>query len=155
MIIIILLPLFTTLMEIYNTTLYIIIFSVISLLIIYIYIKKLKVKTSIILMGFTILKYALYSNLIASTIYKCIFDFILKYNYSLNVLSNGYFIIDILISVISIGIFIVMHYRFMNTRIKNKYIYLNKQYKYCIYVTINYWVDNIVIAYFFKLIFIS
>ncbi|MCU9812176.1 hypothetical protein, partial [Paraclostridium sp. AKS81] len=32
MIIIILLPLFTTLMEIYNTTLYIIIFSVISLL---------------------------------------------------------------------------------------------------------------------------
>lgn len=155
MIIIILLPLFTTLMEIYNTTLYITMFSVISLLTIYIYIKKLKVRTSTILMVFTILKYALYSNLIASIIYKCIFDFILKYNYSLKVLSNGYFIIDILISVISIGIFIVMHYKFMNTRIKNKYIYLNKQYKYCIYVTINYWIDNIVIAYFLKWIFIS
>ncbi|UOW66960.1 hypothetical protein [Paraclostridium bifermentans] len=37
MIIIILLPLFATIMEIYNTTLYIIIFSVISLLIIYIH----------------------------------------------------------------------------------------------------------------------
>lgn len=155
MIIIILLPLFATIMDIYNTTLYIIIFSVISLLIIYIYIKKLKVKTSIILISFTILKYALYSNLIASIIYKCIFDFILKYNYSLKVLSNWYFIIDILISIISIVIFIVMHYRFMNARIKNKYIYLNKQYKYCIYVIINYWIDNIVIANFFKWIFIS
>lgn len=155
MIIIILLPLFATIMEIYNTTLYIIIFSVISLLIIYIYINKLKVKTSIILISFTILKYALYSNLIASIIYKCIFDFILKYNYSLKVLSNWYFIIDILISIISIIIFIVMHYRFMNARIKNKYIYLNKQYKYCIYVIINYWIDNIVIAYFLKWIFIS
>lgn len=155
MIIIILLPLFATIMDIYNTTLYIIIFSVISLLIIYIYIKKLKVKTSIILISFTILKYALYSNLIASIIYKCIFDFILKYNYSLKVLSNWYFIIDILISIISIVIFIVMHYRFMNARIKNKYIYLNKQYKYCIYVIINYWIDNIVIANFLKWIFIS
>lgn len=155
MFVIILLPVFTTLMEIYNTTLYITIFSLISLLIICIYIKKLKVKTSVILMGFTILKYSLYSNLIAFIIYKCVFDFVLKYNYSLKVLSNGYFMIDILISIISVFIFIVMHYRFMNTRIKNKYIYLNKQYKYCIYVTINYWVDNIVIAYFFKWIFIS
>lgn len=155
MIVIILLPLLTTLMEIYNTILYITIFSLISLLIIYIYIKELKDKTSIILMGFTILKYVLYSNLIAFIIYKCIFDFILKYNYSLKVLSSRYILIDILISIISIGIFIVMHYRFMKTRIKNKYIYLNKQYKYCIYVTINYYIDNIVIAYFFKWIFIS
>ncbi|MEN2257730.1 GHKL domain-containing protein [Paraclostridium benzoelyticum] len=155
MFVIILLPLLTTLMEIYNTTLYITIFTVISLLIIYIYIKKLEVKTRIILIGFTILKYALYSNLIAFIIYKCTFDFILKYNYSLEILSNGYFIIDTLISIISIGTFIVMYYKFMNTRIKNKYIYLNKQYKYCVYVTINYCIDNIIIAHFLKWIFIS
>jgi sensor histidine kinase regulating citrate/malate metabolism len=43
----------------------------------------------------------------------------------------------------------------MNRRIKNKYIYLNKQYKYWIYATLSYCIDNIVIAYFLKWIFIS
>lgn len=155
MLVIVLFPLVISLISVYNTALYIIIFTIISILILYIYTKKLKVKTSVILIVFTILKYALYSSLIASIIYKYAFDYILKYNYSFKILASGYFLIDIMVSTISILVFIIIHYRFINRRIKNKYIYLNKQYKYCIYATISYCIDNIVIAYFLKWIFIS
>lgn len=155
MLVIVLFPLVISLIDVYNTVLYIMIFTIISILILYVYTRKLKVKTSVILIGFTILKYTLYSNLIASIIYKCTSDYILKYNYSLKILTSGYFIIDIMVSTISILAFIIMHYRFMNRRIKNKYIYLNKQYKYWIYATLSYCIDNIVIAYFLKWIFIS
>lgn len=155
MLVIVLFLLVIRLINVYNIVLYIIIFTIISTLILYLYTKKLKVKTSAILIGFTILKYALYSTLIAFIIYICVFDYILKYNYELKFLSSGYFIIDIIIFIISMKAFMIMDYIFINKRIKKKYIYLNKQYKYCIYTTINYCIDNIVIACFSKYIFIN
>ncbi|MDQ0557002.1 hypothetical protein [Paraclostridium ghonii] len=108
MLVIVLFLLVIRLINVYNIVLYIIIFTIISTLILYLYTKKLKVKTSVILIGFTILKYALYSTLIASIIYICVFDYILKYNYELKFLSSGYFIIDIIIFIISIKAFMIM-----------------------------------------------
>lgn len=154
MLTIVLFPLVISLINLYNIVLFIM-FIIISTLILYLYTKKLKVKTRVILIGCTILKYALYSTLIASIIYKCLFDFILKYNYKLKILYSGYFIMNISIFIISIKVFIIIYCIFINKRIKNKYIHLNKQYKYCIYTIINYCIDNILIVYLSKWIFTS
>ncbi|CEN22262.1 GHKL domain-containing protein [Paraclostridium sordellii] len=150
---IMILPFLVHLINMHNTLMYIFISTTISVIIVCIYICYFRIKSNIILMGFTILKYSLYGTLISYVLNKIIFREGIVFIYSQRNVTNNNFELDIIISLISISIFIFMEYKFIRDRIKNKYVYLNKQYRYSIYATISYCIDNIFIAYFIRLIF--
>ncbi|MEG2984946.1 MAG: GHKL domain-containing protein [Peptostreptococcaceae bacterium] len=147
---IIMFPTIINIIDVYNTTLFVMTFTVISIVIVYVYIYIFHVKSSVILISFTILKYSLYGVLLAYTIHKILFGSQLKYIYSIRTLTSGYIIADIIIAIIAMILFVFMDYKFIKNRMKNKYIYLNKKYTYSIYVTISYCLENIVIAYFIR-----
>ena len=150
---IIILPFLVHLINMHNTSMYISISTTISIIIVCIYIFYFRIKSNIILMGFTILKYSLYGTLIAYVLNQIIFREGIVFIYSQRNITNNNFELDIIISLISISIFIFMEYKFIRDRIKNKYVYLNKKYRYSNYATISYCIDNIFISYFIRLIF--
>lgn len=152
---IIMFPTIINVIDVHNTILYVVTVTLISIVIVFMYIYIFHVKSSVILISFTLLKYSLYEFLFTYSIHKLLFGSQLKYICDIRTLTSGYIILEIAIAIIAMILFVFMDYKFIRNRVRNKYVYLNKKYIYSIYATMNYFIDNIVIAYFIKWILIN
>ncbi|MRZ30473.1 hypothetical protein GKD08_17155, partial [Paeniclostridium sordellii] len=93
---IIILPFLVHLINMHNTSMYISISTTISIIIVCIYIFYFRIKSNIILMGFTILKYSLYGTLIAYVLNQIIFREGIVFIYSQRNITNNNFELDII-----------------------------------------------------------
>lgn len=150
---IVLLPCINYFIDVFNTPMYIIIFTVSTISLFILYTKVLKINSSILLVALTLLKYSLYATLLSNIIHKTIFSENLRYFYGIRALSSGSVYRDVFIVAMAILIFMYMDYKFIEERIKYDYVYLNKEYKYSFYALVNYCIDNTIIAIFARILF--